>query len=84
VTEAQARFACASVAYCFDIIHSSDSLIERAIAMAVALQHPIYDCLYLACAERAGAQLATADRRLVAAAQGSAFASLVVHVDDVA
>jgi predicted nucleic acid-binding protein len=82
VSEAQARFACASIAYCFDVLHSSDSLIERAIAMAVTLQHPIYDCLYLACAERAGARLATADRRLIAAVRGSAFASLVMDIED--
>jgi predicted nucleic acid-binding protein len=43
----------------------------------------VYDCLYLACAERAGAPLVTADRRLITAVQGSALASLVMDLDDV-
>jgi predicted nucleic acid-binding protein len=64
------------------VLHSSDSLIERAIVMAIDLHHPVYDCLYLACAERAGARLATADRRLIAAVQGGPFASLVLDIDD--
>jgi predicted nucleic acid-binding protein len=52
--------------------------------MAVLLQHPLYDCLYLACAERAGTRLATADRRLIAAVHGSGFASLVLDIDALA
>jgi predicted nucleic acid-binding protein len=84
VSERQARFICASIAHCFDMLHSSDSLIERAIVMAIDLQHPVYDCLYLACAERAGARLATADRRLIAAVQGGPLASLVMDIDNLA
>jgi predicted nucleic acid-binding protein len=84
VSETQARLICASIAHCFDVLHRSDSLIERAIAMAMMLRHPVYDCLYLACAERAGARLATADRRLIAVAQGSALAPLVLDIDDLA
>jgi predicted nucleic acid-binding protein len=84
VSAPQADLICASIARCFDVIHSADSLIERAIAMAVMLKHPIYDCLYLACAERAGARLATADRRLIAAVQESAYAPLVLDIDDFA
>jgi predicted nucleic acid-binding protein len=82
VSAAQAQFICASIAHCFDMLHSSDSLIERAVAMAIHLHHPVYDCLYLACAERAGARLATVDRRLMAAVQGGPLASLVVYIDD--
>jgi predicted nucleic acid-binding protein len=82
VSVTQAQLICASIAHCFDVLHSSDSLIERAIVIAIDLRHPIYDCLYLACAERAGARLATADRRLIAAVRGGPFASLVMDVDD--
>ena len=82
VSATQAQFICASIAHCFDVLHSSDSLIERAIFIAVDLHHPVYDCLYLACAERAGARLATADRRLIAAVRGGPFTSLVMDVDD--
>ena len=78
----QAQFICASVAHCFDTLHSSDSLIERAAVVAVDLRHPVYDCLYLACAEHCGARLVTADRRLIAAVRETPFAALVMDLDD--
>ena len=40
-------------------------LIERAARMAFAIDHPVYDCLYLACAEATGSDVITADKRLV-------------------
>lgn len=44
-------------------------LLERAARMAVDIEHPVYDCVYLAlCADR-GAALATADARLRDAAR---------------
>ena len=39
------------------------NLVERAIWMALELDHPIYDCLYLACAESTDSNLITADQR---------------------
>jgi predicted nucleic acid-binding protein len=42
---------------------ASDELVERALDMAMALQHPIYDCLYLALALDRGVRVVTADRR---------------------
>lgn len=84
ISPLQARFISGSLGYCFDALHSSESLIERAIAMAMDLQHPVYDCLYLACAEHAGARLVTADRRLLTAVEGSALAALVTDLGDLA
>ena len=48
----------------------SSGLLDRAAAIAIEIDHPVYDCLYLACAEVEGAPLVTADRRLRDAAQG--------------
>lgn len=48
---------------------------------ALRLRHPIYDCLYLARAERAGARLVIADDRLLAALAGTTLAPLAVHID---
>jgi predicted nucleic acid-binding protein len=42
-------------------------LVTPAFDLAIALGHPIYDCIYLALAQREGAPLVTADRRLEAA-----------------
>ncbi len=46
-------------------------LVDRAIEMALELGHPVYDCVYLALAERQDDRLATADRRLVAVVGGA-------------
>lgn len=45
-------------------------LAARATEIAIELRHPIYDCFYLALAERERCALITADRRLIAAAKG--------------
>lgn len=39
-------------------------LVERAAQIAFAIDHPIYDCLYLACAELTGSEMITADKHL--------------------
>ena len=39
-------------------------MIERAAQIAAQIDHPVYDCLYIACAEATGSTLITADRRL--------------------
>ncbi len=44
-------------------------LAERAMELAITLRHPIYDCFYLALAERERAPLVTADKRLLVAAK---------------
>lgn len=54
-----------------DLITLSPSadLLAHAAAIAIEIDHPVYDCLYLACAEIEGAALVTADRRLHDAAR---------------
>ena len=47
------------------VLHTDADLLRRAAEIAIDLDHPIYDCLYLACAEVAGSDLITADRRFV-------------------
>ncbi len=38
---------------------------KRAIEIALEINHPIYDCLYLACAEAFGVRLITADQKIL-------------------
>ena len=58
-----------------------ESLTSRAIAIARALDHPAYDCFYLALAEREATTLVAADRRLIKRVAGTPWAA---HVRDLA
>ncbi len=66
----------------FSTIVSSSLLCERAFDIALTLGHPVYDCLYLVCAEVSDAVLVTADERFHAAVQGGPYAELVRHLSD--
>ncbi len=46
-------------------LYPDRGLIGRATEIAFEIGHPIYDCLYLACAEATASVLITADKRLV-------------------
>jgi predicted nucleic acid-binding protein len=52
----------------FERIVPIDQLATRALELAVDLRHPIYDCLYLALAERERAPIVSADAKLLSAA----------------
>jgi predicted nucleic acid-binding protein len=58
-------------------LHDVAVLYPRAVRLSLDLDHPIYDCFYLACAERAQTPLLTADRRLVNRLAGTEFEGLV-------
>ena len=64
VTEEQGSLVAASLQSFFVHVASDEALVEAAWALAVAHDHPIYDCLYVALAQRAGARLATFDKRM--------------------
>ena len=53
----------ASIPEIVDFLPDAD-LIERAACIAVEIGHPVYDCLYLACAEATESAAITADRKL--------------------
>ena len=54
-------------------LHSMPSLIDRAGHISLVLDHPVYECLYLGCAEGTGSPLVTADKRFVNKVQASAL-----------
>src|ERR687898_3520775 len=51
--------------------------LEPAAALTRELDHPVYDCLYLALAQAENVSLVTADRRLVAALGATPLAARV-------
>jgi len=50
---------------------------DRALAIAIELRHPAYDCFYLALAERSASLLVTADERLIRRCADTPFEKLV-------
>jgi predicted nucleic acid-binding protein len=67
VSRADALAAIEAALLPFEALHPIEPLRSRALALAIDLDHPIYDCFYLALAEREGAPLVSADRKLIAA-----------------
>jgi len=63
------------------IIDADDLLERRALDLALALEHPIYDCVYLALAERMDRRLVTADRRFIETLSGTEHAARVLALD---
>jgi predicted nucleic acid-binding protein len=54
---------------CFQSLIPIEDLRIRALTLAIDLKHPIYDCFYLALAERESAPLVTFDEAMMAAAR---------------
>jgi len=63
-------------------LQSSDELINRALQIALSIKHPVYDCLYIACAEALGGTLVTADERLEKALAGTPLFALYRNLGD--
>ena len=58
------------------IVHDVDA----ALRLGLELNHPVYDCLYLACALREGCRLVTSDERFVSALAGTPYAPSVLRL----
>ena len=80
VSDAQARAMVAAIGVYIPKLQPSAPLAERALDMALDIGHPVYDCLYLACAEQYGGVLITADDGLCKAVRGTVFEPLVRHL----
>jgi predicted nucleic acid-binding protein len=84
VTKEQAEDACALMSDFFSQIVPSRFLLGPAFGFAQFLDHPVYDCLYLACAERLGAKLVTGDDRFAGKAKSAGLGHLVVSLEEAA
>lgn len=63
-------------------LHASDELVDRALQIALSINHPVYDCLYVSCAEALGASFITADERLKKALAGTPLAPICRTLSD--
>ena len=52
-------------------LQPSTELVIKAAALAAQIDHPVYDCVYLACAEEGDAPLITADEKLAQRAKSA-------------
>lgn len=60
-------------------------LIERAVQLAIALEHPAYDCFYVAHAEQLDVLFLTADKKLIAKVRTSEATGIeVMSLEDYA
>lgn len=82
ITKAKASEVCLEAAHCFTSIEPISSLWTRAGIIMLDVSHPIYDCLYLALAERERVPLVTVDKRLIDAGKSLGTVD-VVHLRDV-
>ena len=81
ITDLQAKQITSQLPGVFFALVPTATLLERALQIAVEVDHPVYDGLYLALAERWDAPLVTADTWLFRKAQGTAWRNRVLHLE---
>jgi predicted nucleic acid-binding protein len=74
---ATAAEAIAAAGAAFHELVPARTLADRALAIALDLRHPVYDCFYLALALARASRLVTADDRLLRVCRRTRFAKLV-------
>jgi predicted nucleic acid-binding protein len=80
LTGMQCEIVAANIARAFARLVGHAPLATRAMAIAVELRHPAYDCFYLALAQREAAVLVTADGRLIGKIKNTSYAALARHL----
>lgn len=78
----QARRALAILPQAINVWRPTERFLQPALAMAIELDHPIYDMVYLAQAREGSGMVVTADQRFLKRVAGTAHASFVVALAD--
>ena len=79
----QLEVAAARLPVVLDELVPLSELAVEAVAAAVALDHPVYDCCYLALATQRDVRLVTADRRLRTRVARSKWSARVVFLSEI-
>ena len=61
---------------------ADEELVVDAVRLAIALDHPVYDCVYLALARQVGANMVTADNRFLNAVADTGYDGSVVALGE--
>ncbi len=80
ITEQQATAMVDHLPYVLPNIVPCLALRQRALNIAIALDHPTYDGFYIALALERSLKLVTADKRLLERVQGTPWQATVVHI----
>lgn len=81
IPQAQARAFLKALPRWFESLVPSARLHEAAFEMACVLEHPVYDCQYLALARDEGTRLVTADRAFVERVRRSRWSDRIESLD---
>ena len=84
IERADAGAAMASLSDMPVLWNDDETVGADAVRLAVALDHPVYDCVYVALAHRIGATVVTADRRFVTAVAPTEHGGAVMTLADYA
>ena len=82
LTEDQARDVRGAVDEVPVVSHPTAGLLDEAFEIALVTRRTVYDCLYIALAERLGCVAVTADRKLYNATRDGPYATRVHWVGD--
>lgn len=80
----QAQAALAEIQLPISRLLPSAPLTQRALKLALELDHPAYDCLYLAAAELSGGAVVTADTRMLGLKAKGLSSGLVIGLEEFA
>lgn len=83
ITPGQAELALAAFHAAPIRLAAAPGLARPALAIAAELNHPFYDCLYLALARRESTRVVTADGRLRRKVAGTPHDGLLLWIEDV-
>ncbi len=82
ISRDQAQAIATEISQHIPAFYPSADLIERALKIALDVNHTVYDCLYIACAEAVSGVLVTADERLVEAVENTELAPFARYIGD--